>query len=57
MLLELMGWDLGQLQDLLVSDHWHVVKHEQEEHLVGRDKELIAFSLDESAAELSVTQG
>ena len=57
MLLELMGWDLGQLQDLLVSDHWHIIEHEQEEHLVGRDKELIAFALDESATELSVTQG
>ena len=48
MLLQLMGWNLGGLQDLLVSDNWLVIKQEQQEHLVRRCQEFVLLALEDT---------
>jgi hypothetical protein len=55
-LVELIGWDLGQLEELLVSDDLVLIEHKQDEHLVGRTEELVTLPRFKGATNLCISQ-
>ena len=56
-LVELICLDLCQLEELLVTDNWILIKHKQQEHLIGRTKELVTLPCFKGTANLCVPKG